>query len=183
MTPTGPGFSRPSGWPRERRGPGLPRRGIVMPDAGRARAAAPGRPWPDDDVVTQALATVIKDGERIGGGGFLDVLSRGRLWLPLPIDGGPVTDGSAIQLPTVVYLGAEFVPAFTSAEPLAAWARGAPDADYQPEPGWSVTHGPHVGWVANGSRVSVPARGGPFRTSWCPRRDWPGGCPRASASR
>jgi hypothetical protein len=139
MIPTGPDF------PARPRGP----------------AAGADRPWPDGDVVEQALAAVIKDPERISD--LLDVLSRGRLWLPLPVDGGPVTDGSAIQLPTVVYLGAEFVPAFTSAEPLAAWARGARDADYQPEPGWSVTHGPHVGWVADrvpsigtGPRRSVP---------------------------
>ncbi len=142
-------------------GHGLPRRGIGTRDAGRARAATPGRPWPDDDVVQQALADVTKNGERINE--LLDALSRGRLWLPLPDNGGPVTDGSAIQLPTVVYLGAEFVPAFTSAVLLAAWAYGAPDADYLPEPGWSVTHGPHTGWVADrvpstgtGRRRSVP---------------------------
>jgi hypothetical protein len=33
----------------------------------------------------------------------------------------PVTDGSAVLLPTVTYLGAEFVPAFTSAQRLADW--------------------------------------------------------------
>jgi SseB protein N-terminal domain/SseB protein C-terminal domain len=70
-----------------------------------------------DDAVAQALAAAIKDGDRIGD--LLDELSRGRLWLPLPDDGGPVTDGSAVQLPTVIYLGSEFVPAFTSAEFLA----------------------------------------------------------------
>ena len=82
--------------------------------------------------MAQALAAVIKDPERISE--LLDVLSRLRLWLPLPGDGGPVTDGSAIQLPTVVYLGAEFVPAFTSAELLAAGGHGAPDADYPGSP-------------------------------------------------
>ena len=37
---------------------------------------------------------------------MLDELSRGRLWLPLP-EVRPVTDGSAVVLPTVTYLGAE----------------------------------------------------------------------------
>jgi hypothetical protein len=138
----------------------LPRRGIVMHDAGRTRTARQGRPWPDGDLSEQALAAVIKDGERISE--LLDLLSRGRLWLPLPRDGGPVTDGSAIQLPTVVYLGAEFVPAFTSAELLVRCARGrAADADYIPEPGWSAARRRQVGWVAD----RVPSTGGGSRRS------------------
>jgi hypothetical protein len=36
-------------------------------------------------------------------------------------DDRPVTDGSAVLLPIVTYLGAEFVPAFTSAQRLATW--------------------------------------------------------------
>jgi hypothetical protein len=66
-----------------------------------------------------ALAAAAKDPDRVTD--LLDELSRGRLWLPLPDDEGPVTDGSAVLLPTVTYLGAEFVPAFTSAQQLAAW--------------------------------------------------------------
>jgi hypothetical protein len=179
MTPTGPDFpARPrghdggSGAPGERdataasrdaapAGRGLPRRGIVMHGAGRAHTAPPGRPWPDEDVVQQALAAVTKDGERISE--FLDVLSRGRLWLPLPDDGSPVTDGSAIQLPTVVYLGAEFVPAFTSAEILMTGTHGAAEASDSPGPGWSVTGRQYAGWMADrvpsigaGPRRSVP---------------------------
>jgi len=69
-------------------------------------------------VIEDALATAVKDPERVTA--LLDELSRGRLWLPLP-DASPVTDGSAVMLPTVTYLGAEFVPAFTSAERLASW--------------------------------------------------------------
>jgi len=69
-------------------------------------------------VIEDALATAVKDAERVTA--LLDELSRGRLWLPLP-DASPVTDGSAVLLPTVTYLGAEFVPAFTSAERLAGW--------------------------------------------------------------
>jgi hypothetical protein len=66
-----------------------------------------------------ALAVAAKDPDRVTD--LLDELSRGRLWLPLPDDQRPVTDGSAVLLPTVTYLGAEFVPAFTSAQELAAW--------------------------------------------------------------
>jgi len=153
-------------------GNALPVRGIVMDGAGRAHAARQGRPWPDGDVVGQALAAVIKDGERISE--LLDVLSRARLWLPLPNDGGPVTDRSAIQLPTVVYLGAEFVPAFTSAELLVTCARGRAGADYAPEagspaagrspisePGWSVVGRSPGGWMAD----RVPSTGtGPQRS-------------------
>jgi len=78
---------------------------------------------PHHDVITtaveEALAAAVKDPDRTAD--LLDELSRGRLWLPLPNDGRPVTDGSAVSLPTVTYLGAEFVPAFTSARQLAAW--------------------------------------------------------------
>jgi hypothetical protein len=68
--------------------------------------------------VERALAAAIAGTGRIGD--LLDELSRGRLWLPLPDDGRPVTDGSAVTLPTVTYLGSEFVPAFTSAARLRA---------------------------------------------------------------
>jgi hypothetical protein len=124
-----PGFPmEPRGHPGGRDGAaapnGRPRGGVVMHEAAARRAAAHAAAWPHDDDVEQALAAATKDGERITE--LLDELSRGRLWLPLPDDGGPVTDGSAVQLPTVVYLGAEFVPAFTSAERLAAYGAGLP---------------------------------------------------------
>lgn len=66
-----------------------------------------------EGAVERALAAAIRDAGRIGD--LLDELSRGRLWLPLPDDGRPVTDGSAVNLPTLTYLGTSFVPAFTSA--------------------------------------------------------------------
>src|SRR6202043_1841733 len=90
----------------------------------------PGRPGTHQPGLTSAatehaLAAAAKDPDRVTD--LLDELSRGRLWLPLPEDERPVTDGSAVLLPTVTYLGAEFVPAFTSAEQLAAWhGRGKP---------------------------------------------------------
>ena len=131
-----------------------------MHGAGRAHAGPPGPPWPDEDVVEQALAAVIEDGERISE--LLDALSRGRLWLPLPDDGAPVTDGSAVQLPTVVYLGAELVPAFTSAEVLVTCTRSATvDADDTPGRGWSAAGRRYAGWMAD----RVPSSGAaPRRT-------------------
>jgi SseB protein N-terminal domain len=77
-----------------------------------------------DGAVERALAAAVSNVDRVED--LLDELSRGRLWIPLPDDGQPVTDGSAVNLPTVTYLGAEFVPAFTSAERLrrSSWPPG-----------------------------------------------------------
>jgi hypothetical protein len=111
-----------------------------------------------DDAVAHALAAAVKDSDRISD--LLDELSRGRLWLPLPDDGGPVTDGSAVQLPTVVYLGSEFVPAFTSADLLASFAgvssgAGQDQADTAPDRAWTQAPGPYGGWTAQ--RAAPPA--------------------------
>jgi SseB protein N-terminal domain/SseB protein C-terminal domain len=97
---------------------------FVRPGAlawGRDRADTPGRAG--SDVVEDALAAAVKDPDRLTD--LLDELGRGRLWVPLPGGEGPVTDGSAVRLPTVIYLGGEFVPAFTSAERLASWSLDA----------------------------------------------------------
>jgi SseB protein N-terminal domain/SseB protein C-terminal domain len=85
---------------------------------------APEGAYSSCEAVEQALAAVIKDPERMDD--LLDELSRARLWVPLPAGRRPVTDGSAVALPTVTYLGAEFVPCFTSIQRLASWARSAP---------------------------------------------------------
>ena len=61
---------------------------------GESAAQAPATPAAIED----ALATAVKDPDRVTA--LLDELSRGRLWLPLP-DASPVTDGSAVLLPTV----------------------------------------------------------------------------------
>jgi len=82
---------------------------------------APDGAYSSCEAVEQALAAVIKDPDRMDD--LLDELSRARLWVPLPAGQRPVTDGSAVALPTVTYLGAEFVPCFTSIQRLAAWAR------------------------------------------------------------
>jgi hypothetical protein len=89
----------------------------------RTGAGGAARPAPDGDAaspadsdVERALAAAVKEPSRVGD--LLDELRRARLWVPLPDDGQPVTDGSAVTLPTVTYLGSEFVPAFTSAQRL-----------------------------------------------------------------
>src|SRR5580698_669097 len=86
---------------------------IVTDDNSASPAGGPAQ-----DAVERALAAVIRDPARIGD--LLDELSRGRLWLPLPDDGQPVTDGSAVHLPTLRYLGIDLVPAFTSGARLRA---------------------------------------------------------------
>jgi SseB protein N-terminal domain len=87
-----------------------------------------------EDAMERALAEAVRDSSKLGN--LLDELSQGRLWLPLPEDGQPVTDGTAVRLPTLKYLGAEFVPGFTSAARL----RGTvprPRAPLPPGPGIS----------------------------------------------
>jgi hypothetical protein len=88
-----------------------------------------------DDAVERAFAAAVRDGERLGD--LLDALSQGRLWLPLPDDGRPVTDGSAVHLPTVRYLGGVFVPAYTSAARLLRTME-------DPAPGQRVSVVPHA---------------------------------------
>src|SRR5580704_9378855 len=87
------------------------------------RASQPPADPATPAAIEHALAAAVKDPDQVTD--LLDELSRGRLWLPLP-DARPVTDGSAVLLPTVTYLGAEFVPAFTSARRLASWLGRVP---------------------------------------------------------
>jgi hypothetical protein len=89
---------------------------------GQPGSQAPANPA-TPAAIEHALAAAVKDPDRVTD--LLDELSRGRLWLPLP-DARPVTDGSAVLLPTVTYLGGEFVPAFTSARRLASWLGRVP---------------------------------------------------------
>jgi SseB protein N-terminal domain/SseB protein C-terminal domain len=84
-------------------------------------ATATGR-GADASAVERLLAAAARDGARVGD--LLDEVSGGRLWVPLPDDGRPVTDGSAVTLPVVTYLGSDFVPAFTSADRLPGYAAG-----------------------------------------------------------
>jgi hypothetical protein len=125
-TPTNPGPAEShwaeSNWAMSRGGTFMRPGAVGWGHPGRS-----GTPRPDltPAAAEHALAAAAKDPDRVTD--LLDELSRGRLWLPLPDDERPVTDGSAVLLPTVTYLGAEFVPAFTSAQQLAAWhGRGKP---------------------------------------------------------
>jgi len=88
------------------------------------KTAIPAGREVDASAVERALAAAVRDSARVGD--LLDALSRGRLWLPLPEDGRPVTDGSAVNLPVVTYLGSDFVPAYTSVGRLLACA-ASPD--------------------------------------------------------
>jgi hypothetical protein len=77
-----------------------------------------------DEFIERALAAAVLDAGRIGE--LLTALRSARLWLPLPDDGRPVITGGAVTLPTVSYLGSEFVPAYSSARLLQEFARPAP---------------------------------------------------------
>jgi hypothetical protein len=76
-----------------------------------------------ESAVERALAAAIEDASRIGD--LLDVLRRARLWLPLPGGGNAAIKGTAVTLPTVCYLGSEFVPAYSSAQLLRQLASPA----------------------------------------------------------
>jgi hypothetical protein len=90
------------------------------------RAAGAAR---HDDTVERAFELAAADPARLDD--LFGALRRGWLWVPLPDDGAPVTDGSAVHLPTVGYLGDVFIPAYTSARRL----RGtAPDPPTGPPP-------------------------------------------------
>lgn len=97
-------------------------RALRPADAGAVDAGAV-----DAGAVERALAAAIQDAARIGD--LLEVLKTARLWLPLPDDGTPAIQGSAVTLPTVSYLGSDFVPAYSSAELLQILAGPADPAN------------------------------------------------------
>jgi hypothetical protein len=103
--------------------------------AGPVGPGAPGEP------VEQALAAAADDADRVGD--LLDALRSARLWLPLPEDGRPVVTGGAVTLPTVSYLGSEFVPAYSSARLLEQFGRLTPPEPAAPGlPADQLTGGP-----------------------------------------
>jgi hypothetical protein len=53
---------------------------------------------------------------------LLTELAAARLWVPLPTEPRPFTDGTAVRLPLVSREGTDFVPCFTSVLRLTAWA-------------------------------------------------------------
>jgi SseB protein C-terminal domain/SseB protein N-terminal domain len=104
------------------------------------RSGADEDPYVPAEAIEQILLTVAKDPDRVSD--LLDDLARARLWLPLPAADRPVVKGSAVSLPTVTYLGAEFVPAFTSLRRLTRWTApegrrntGLIPAQYRPDTG------------------------------------------------
>jgi hypothetical protein len=133
--------------------------GTVVRPGAVAWGAAPGTPegaYSSCEAVEQVLAAVVKDADRLTD--LLDELARARVWIPLPGGKRPVIDGSSVALPTVTYLGAEFVPCFTSVQRLGIWpatlaagpaagdrASGEQDPG-SPRPGGQVTDGrvPHA---------------------------------------
>jgi len=145
-TPANPGSAMSHGGTFMRPG------AVVWGHAGRAGQPQPTNENPETltpGTIEQALDAAVKHPDQVTD--LLDELSRGRLWLPLPDDERPVTDGSAVLLPTVTYLGAEFVPAFTSAQQLAAWHRRVKPA----------------------GQVSVPAQHSPDDHTRRPSPEWP----------
>lgn len=101
---------------------------FVRPGAiawGEAPGGASAEPDGACEVVEKALAAMTpvhgtaNDGQAYD---LLDELARARVWVPLPDSRQAVTDGSAVDLPVVTYLGADFVPCFTSAERLSRYA-------------------------------------------------------------
>src|SRR5215469_2664127 len=121
----------------------------VTPDADPASPDEHGVP---DSAVEQALAAAVEDADRIGE--LLDVLRSARLWLPLPADGRPVVTGGAVTLPTVSYLGSEFVPAYSSARLLQQF--GQRDSWPEPPLDHPATDHPTTDHPATGSQSAPP---------------------------
>jgi hypothetical protein len=90
-------------------------------NAAASSAAGPAEPT----TVERAVTAAIQDASRIAD--LLDALRAARLWLPLPAGAAGATAEGAVTLPTVTYLGCEFIPAYTSPSLLAELAvRGVP---------------------------------------------------------
>jgi hypothetical protein len=83
-----------------------------------------------DDTVERAFELAAADPARLDD--LLGALRLGWLWVPLPDDGAPVTDGSAVHLPTVRYLGDVFIPAYTSGPRLQSAAPEPPEGRQPP---------------------------------------------------
>jgi hypothetical protein len=94
---------------------------IGSPVTGSAADYSLGEAEAAEEAVERALAAAVADAAHIPD--LLDVLRTARLWLPLPADGTPAVKGTAVTLPTVSYLGSDFVPAYSSASLLRQLAR------------------------------------------------------------
>jgi type III secretion system (T3SS) SseB-like protein len=94
---------------------------VESPVTESAAEDSPGEAEAPEEAVELALAAAVADAAHIPD--LLDVLRTARLWLPLPADGTPAIRGTAVTLPTVSYLGCDFVPAYSSASLLRQLAR------------------------------------------------------------
>lgn len=72
------------------------------------------------EAIEQTLTAVARDPGELPA--LLAELAMARLWVPLPAGHRPFTDGAAVRLPLVSYRGTDFVPCFTTAARLTAWA-------------------------------------------------------------
>jgi len=72
------------------------------------------------EAIEQTLTAVTRDPSELPA--LLAELAIARLWVPLPAQHRPFTDGAAVRLPLVGYRGTDFVPCFTSVQRLTAWA-------------------------------------------------------------
>jgi hypothetical protein len=90
----GPRLAAEQRVPRARRGgPDIAHPATATTTTNRAATNRATTNSGDVEAVAAALAAAIGDGDRIQD--LLDVLSNGRIWVPLPDDGRPVTDGSS----------------------------------------------------------------------------------------
>jgi hypothetical protein len=108
--------------------------------------------YPSCEAVERSLGSVIRDAGQLPG--LLVELTRTRLWVPLPARRRrPFTDGTAVMLPLVSSAGTDFVPCFTSAVRLTAWADAAPGGA---EPGEFGVEAADRPWRRAGDARVVP---------------------------
>lgn len=136
----------------------------IVTSSSQAPPRSSGELTPDPQgSVEHMLGEVARDAAKMGE--LLDRLRTARLWLPLPEDGTPAVNGTDVNLPTVSYLGSDFVPAYSSAELLFRLA--VPDGSTQAgtQPPHAVVRAadlarllpPTVGIALNaGAQQSVP---------------------------
>jgi hypothetical protein len=110
-----------------------------------------------ESAVERALAAAIEDASRIGD--LLDVLRKARLWLPLPSGGAAAIKGTAVTLPTVCYLGSEFVPAYSSAKLLRQLAGTSGSATPAGDAGLAGRPGPDREGGPVGERLTAAEPG------------------------
>jgi hypothetical protein len=71
------------------------------------------------EAIERTLAAVARNPGELPG--LIAELAVSRLWVPLPVRHRPFTDGAAVRLPLIGYLGTDFVPCFTSVQRLTTW--------------------------------------------------------------